>query len=173
MKKFVSFCLAVVIAITTVSCGNSSVKITVPSELYTEEVTDEIAQGVVDESGYNSYVINDDGSVTYTLDKEVQDEILSQFITELDITIESITNGSEKVEGFEKIEYNEDLTEFKIYVDSSLFSVGNAMYSLVFYSLGATYQMYSGLTEDVIDVKVIFIDKDTNAIIQEKSMSDF
>jgi hypothetical protein len=145
-----------------------TVDITVPASFF-EDMTEEEIESNSKEQGFTKVVINDDGSVTYTMTKAKRQEILNDYKNELNNTIDSYINGENKVASFKSIRYNNDISKIDIRVDSSLYSAWDSMHTLVFYMYGAYYQIFNGVNKDDIEVIVNFIDDSTNEILDSGS----
>lgn len=176
MKKLFCLSLAAIIAISPLSgCGTKEemVEVNIPASLFMgEELTDEQLQQSIEESGYESYKLNDDGSVTYTMTKAKHQEVLDEYKKMVDETIDSCLTGDDAVASFSNIEYDDGMTEFDIYVDSESYSFLNSISALTFYILGGYYQTFAGVASDDINVIVNFIDKDTNETLDTGSYQD-
>lgn len=202
MKKTLALLLALVLACSTAACGsrsapteNSSIQnssssveedggvvevdkgllnvdITLPASFFTD-TTEEDIKTSADEKGYSKCVVNADGSVTYTMTKAQHKEMLNELKTSCDESIDELLNGETAVESFQKIEYNDDISEVDIYVDSSKYGAFDAMYALPFYFMGAYYQIFSGVSPDQADVTVNFIDQDTKQVLDTASYRDW
>ena len=188
MKRFISIMLIVTIVIVLVSCGNNSEtssdnsstvkvnegllhnKVTIPATFFEDTSEDEI-KAAAEEAGFQSYKINSDGSVTYTMTKAKHQEMLNEYAASINEYIDGLLNGDEetKVEGFSNIESNDDYSQINIYVDKDTYTIWDMMYALSFYIQGGYYQMFSGVSPENVDVEVNFIDNVSGDIIDSGS----
>lgn len=152
--------------------GLLNVEITMPASFFEEMTTDEI-KAAADEQGYKKCVINEDGSVTYTMSKSKHKELLTEFKNSIDETIENMVNGEDAMKSFQKIEYNDDISQVDIYVDKEIYTAFDAFSGISFYFMGAYYQIFSGSDPDSIDIVVNFIDAATNETLATMSYRDF
>ncbi len=136
------------------------VEITVPASFYSGMSDDEI-NSKAEEKGFASCTINENGSVTLKMTKSKRDELLDEYKTSIEKTIQGCLSGEDKVESFVDIKHNEDFSQFDFMVDSEKYSLWDNMYVIPFYVGGAQYQAFSGTPHEDIDVAVNFIDKDS------------
>lgn len=147
------------------------VNVTLPASFFSNMTSEEI-QAAAQEQGYTKCVINQDGSVTYTMTQGKYDEVMEGMKASLDKSIADLVDGDNAVESFVKIEYTDDMSEINVYVDPETYSSLDASYALSFYILGAYYQVFSGTAPDDVDVVVNFINNNTNEIIESASYQD-
>lgn len=192
MRKIFALLLALAMTLSLAACGGGgteeptesdsagvqvdegllNVDITVPASFF-EDQTEEEIKAAADEQGYKKCVINADGSVTYTMSKAKHKEVMESFKTSIDEAIEDMVNGEEAVASFQKIEYNDDISEVNIYVDKSKYTAFDAFSGLAFYFMGAYYQVFSGDDQDTVDVVVNFIDSASGETLDTMSYREF
>ncbi|NLY37184.1 MAG: hypothetical protein GX046_08120 [Tissierellia bacterium] len=201
MKKFVSIILIVVLITSLTACGGNKeqnvnganstsveedsttvkvdegllqTKVTLPATFFKETSEDQIKAGA-EEAGYKSYKINPDGSVTYTMSKSKHKEILDEFSIGIQESIDDLLNENKetKVESFSDIKYNDDYSEFNIYIDSETHNVFNNLYALAFYIQGAYYQIFKGISPEDVNVVVNFIDNVSGDVMDSGSYRDW
>lgn len=134
-----------------------NVELTIPASFFEDE-TEEDIKANAEEQGIKKCVINDDGSVTYTMSKDKQAELLEEMKTSAQESFASLLEGEEAVASFVDIQYNDDLSEFNITVNDH-YSVWDAFYGFTFYLVGAYYQIFDGADPDTLDVIVNFVDE--------------
>ena len=152
--------------------NNSTVEVTIGSFLFEDMTETEIKENAK-ESGFISCTINEDGSVTYTMTESTRNEKLKEYKEKADETIQGFLNGSDRVESFTKIDYNDNLSCFNIYVDKQKYTMWDNLYVYSFYFIGAFYQNFAGFSSDDIDVLINFIDKDTKDVFETASYREF
>ena len=191
MKKVIAIILALVMVMGLVACGESAqqtdqnqsdgpkvdegllnVEVTLPASFF-EDMTAEEIQAEAEEEGYSKCVINDDGSVTYTMTKAKRQEMLDGFKQSIDETIEEMIHGEDAMESFQSIEYNDNLSEVTVYVDPATYTSLDAFSALAFFFMGAYYQVFSGTDPDTVDVVVNFVDNETGETKETMSYRDF
>ena len=148
------------------------VEISLPASFFQDMTAEEIQEAAA-ENGYGQCVIHDDGSVTYTMSQAKQNEILAEFKNSIDESIQGMLEGEDAVESFQKIEYNDDISEVNVYVDKEKYIQFDAFSCLVFYFGGIYYQIFSGADPDTIDVTIHFIDAATNETFNTISYRDW
>ncbi|WP_067844054.1 hypothetical protein [Amphibacillus sediminis] len=152
MLKMISFSF---ILVALVACGGSNadkgnVEITFPASFYEGvSLDEEELQAEADEEGMGEVKVNDDGSITYSMPKEMHDDLLETTAAELKTSFEEIVED-EDFPSIQDITYNDDFTEFTLIVDQELFENsfdGFAVMSVGF--SGMIYQVYEGKGDDV------------------------
>jgi len=152
--------------------NSDTVDVTLPAAFF-EDMTEEEIKANAEEKGFINIEVNKDGSVTYTMTKAKQKEILTDLKEEIDESIEDLLKGENKVASFKSVNYNEDLSKIDVRVDSSQYSAWDSLYAVTFLMEGAYYQMISGVEADDIDLTVNFIDDSTNEILDTTTYKDW
>lgn len=140
------------------------VEITLPPDMVGDTSEEELREDA-EESGFDSYILNADGSVTYRMSRVKHQEFLDEFKEDIDEMIEDTIDDDDS--SVTKISYNDDLTEFTITVDSAKYTVFDTMTAFAYYAMGSLYQSFSGADLDKIDVNVRFIDENGNELASE------
>lgn len=197
MKKLTALLLAAAMSLSLCACGGGdkpadsassaapaapiqvdenllSVEITLPASFFEGETEEEIIAGA-EEEGFKSCTVNQDGSVTYTMSKAKHREVLEGFHTSMEETAASMVagGGDDAMESFLDIQFNDDMSQFDIYVDMEKFSGLEAFAALGFFVTGAYYQAFAGVDMDKVDVVVNFIDHATNEVAHSMSYREF
>ena len=121
---------------------------TVYEDVKTQEEADEICR----RNGYESAVLEEDGSLTIVMSRSVYDEMIRQYKESVDKGIAEITAGDSSIV---KIEYNEDYSEFTVTVSEDELGIieRQAADELVMY--GTLYHVYTGNDVDHITVNYV------------------
>jgi len=189
MKKILIVMLSLILAVVLIACtdkkGNEKsgesinvdeglllVDVTIPAAFF-EDTTEAEIKEEAKEEGYKSCVVNEDGSVTYTMTKLQHREALREYKEEIDENIDDMLNGDDQESSFVSIDYNDKMTKFDVYVDSSLYSDWDALYALTFYFSGMLYQTLDGVAEEDVDVEVNFIDNETKEVLNSGTYKEF
>lgn len=193
MKKTLALLLTIVILLLATGCGSSqtentsgnnnsdamevdenllTVDITLPASFFENQSEEEIKEKAL-ENGCTDCVINDDGSVVYTMTKKAHKEMLKKISDEFDKSVSNLVEGDDKVGSFVSIDHNDNFSEFDVYVDSTKYTSLDNMYVLGFYITGAYYQALSGVDIEKIDIQVDFIDNQTKEVIDTASYKDY
>lgn len=152
--------------------GLLNVDVTLAASFF-EGMTAEEIQNAAKENGYSNCIVNEDGSVTYTMSKAKHQEVLADYKTSIDDTIAGLLAGENAVASFVSIEYNDDFSQVDVYVDAAAYTMWDSLYALTFYMIGAYYQSFAGVAADQIDVIVNFIDNDTKEILDTASYKEY
>ncbi len=73
---------------------------------------------------------------------------------------------------YENIEYNEDLTEFNLYVDGETYNISTTIMEFVYFRLGMEYQITAGVSLEDIDIRCNFIDSKTQEVLYSESYKE-
>ncbi|MBQ0065061.1 MAG: hypothetical protein KBT48_04795 [Firmicutes bacterium] len=164
MRRLLSTLLVMSMALSIVGCSNTpskevvetkeDVTITLPAFLIAdEEITQEDLDKAVQEKGYSAATLNEDGSITYSMSKEQQNELLDKYRKNTDETIKDLI-GQEGTENVVDITYNNDLTEFVVTTKNEELDFGEAFMSMVLFMDGGFYNAFAGNNSD--DIIVIY-----------------
>ena len=139
-----------------------TVTVVIPT-VYESVTTQEEAEKIRKENGYESAVLNDDGSLTIVMSRSQHDEMLGQFKKSVDEGITEIIHTVED-SAIEKIEYNDDYSIFTVTVSGDELGLAErqAADELVMY--GTLYHIYSG--NDVDHIKVDYLSSGTGEVIE-------
>ena len=139
-----------------------TVTIVIPT-VYESVTTQEEAEKIRQENGYESAVLNEDGSLTIVMSREQYDEMLEKFKKSVDDGIAEII-GTVEDSTIEKIEYNEDYSIFTVTVSSDEigFAERQAADELVMY--GALYHIYTG--NDATHIQVDYVASGTGEVLE-------
>ena len=148
-----------------------SVEVTLPSDFFEGEDMTTLEKRAK-ENGIDEVKINDNGSVSYKMDKSTHRKLLKELKEGVDEAIADALNDKETFSSFSEINYNNDLTEFDILVDESLFNPIESLSVLVYYLMGNLYQAMNGVASEDINTTVNFINKDTKEIIESGNSAD-
>ena len=131
-----------------------------------EDTDEEIVQAAK-ENGMRA-AINPDGSVTYTMSRAQQREMLDRMRASVTESIADLVNDPEN--SLVAVDMNDDLTQFTVQVDAERYSLLDPFYAIVFYVAGGLYQQFDGVTADDLDVAVDFVDNATGELLDSGSL---
>lgn len=189
MKKITAILIALAITIAFAACSNNTasnnenaseatestettaqivdenlltVDITVPASMFSEEspATDELSQEQKDK-GFKSAKLNDDGSVTYTMDKSAFKDYKEELKKSSEDSLNSLSNDYPCISN---VGYNDNLSEIKISVNRSEYE--NGMNFLCITQAGFIANIYQAYTNETIKSEIKVIDKDTDEVIE-------
>ena len=140
----------------TVDEVNQTVTVTLPPDFFTGQTKDSI-MAEAEAEGFESCVVNSDGSVTYTMNKQKQAQILADFKRELDATISNLTSSGTS---YRSITYNDNVSQINVKVDANEFvqSEQDQSYAAAFFMLAGYYQMFGGTPSEQVNVVISFAD---------------
>lgn len=172
MKKLFLSLITVLLLITTTACNSDSglVKVNVDALFFEGSTEEEIVQEA-ESLGLKFYTIHKDGSVTYEIEEAHYQEILKNYVANLEVICNEFAKGEEKIESFEEINYSDNLDAFNFIVNEKYSSMDLSL-GFPFLIMGAYYQNFSGNKLKDIDVRVNFIDQKTNETLDSISFKE-
>lgn len=135
--------------------GLFDVTLTLPADYASDITAEEIAQQVADGKVHTG-VLNDDGSVTYTMSKAQHAALLESVAAQLRSTLDDMI-GSADYPNLTVIETNDDFTDFTVYTTTQPGAVGlsDEMSVLIYYTCGKMYGIVSGQEPGNIHVDIL------------------
>lgn len=177
MKKIAITIIAILLVGCLTACGSGEVEgdektvtITVPGVIFGTQSDQEIMENAEQEDIDAS--IDENGTVTYTMTPEKQQELLLGFKTNFEENLTTVTDNGE-IPGLVSVSYNDSMSVFTVVVNCEAFQAEQGEDHLgMLYSAGSTYQIYAGKPEEEIDVKVTLVDQNTNETFETISMRE-
>ncbi|MCR5591586.1 MAG: hypothetical protein K6F73_08630 [Lachnospiraceae bacterium] len=144
------------------------VELTIPKE-FADDITQEELDKAVNEKGYKSATLNEDGSVTYVMTKDQHREMVDEVKKGINESLAEMA-GSEDYPEITKVTANDNYTSFAVTTKNEEPSMMESMSVLGFYMTGGMYSIYSG--EDIDNVHVEFINAATGEVIGTTDSKD-
>lgn len=157
-KKAVAMFLTATFTLTSsvpVLAGGKDVAVTVPN--YGFEEDDDTSS--VPEA--KETVVNEDGSITYTLTKKQQKEWKKAVKSNFDDYIKDILDDDTNYPNVEDITYNNDMTEFEIDLATTNIAQSELFIGYIALFTAPVYQQVNGVEEKDVDYKVTVKDSST------------
>ena len=85
--------------------------------MYESVTSQEEADEIAEKNGYESAVLDEDGSLTIVMEEDIYEKMISAFLESVEKGVQEII-GDGSVSSVRKIEYNEDLSVFTVRVDT-------------------------------------------------------
>ena len=141
--------------------GLFNVDVTVPAGFF-EGLTEADIAANAEEAGYTDYVMNADGSVTYTMPKAAYEAALQEMRDSVDEAIQEAVNESPDV--FTSVTYDKSLANFDVTVNRAAYDedFGAGFIGFTLGLSGMFYQMFEGVPTEDQQVLINFIDASTN-----------
>lgn len=136
------------------------VTITIPAD-FVGEMTQEDLDLKVSENGYQTGVLNADGSVTYVMTKSQHKKMIESCRQDINDSLSEMIESQDY--SFTNIETNDDFTSFTITTTSTELDLAESFSVMSFYILGGIYNAFNGTTVDNIHVE--FVNQDSGEII--------
>lgn len=145
--------------------GLFDVTVHLPASMFDGLSNEQIESGAK-ENGISSVVINDDGSVDYTMTKSVHNKLMKEMKDNLIVSIEGLLENKEEYPNFEKITYNDDFSEFTVTCTTSELNMSEKMSPLMLAISGAMYQSMNATPNEENRVVITYIDKNSGDIFK-------
>lgn len=146
----------------SVEDNNSEVVITLPASLMEDTDPDEVI-AEAEEEGIH-VVVNDDGSVTYTMTRAQHNELLGEMAEGIQETIEDLRTSEDFV-SIADVTANDSYSEFTMIVDREAYE--NSFDGFAAFGLGVSgiyYQLFQGVDPDNFQVLVHVQDEETGEV---------
>ena len=144
----------------SVDKGILNVDVTLPASFFADSTEEEIIAGAK-ESGITEAVVNEDGSVTYTMSKSKHKEMMKEMKESVVSTIDEVVNSGDYT-SIKDISYNKSFTEFDVKVNRQQYEGsfdGFAILGLVMSS--AYYNAFDGKSGEDLQIVFNMIDETT------------
>ena len=140
---------------------NGKVKVTLPAYLFSGNESFQLDG--IDEKDITK---NADGSYTIVLDKEKYSEKLKAYKADVQAALDEVTKNFASVKS---IKANEAFTELTVTVDQSAFENSLDSFAILGVAIGAlTYQAFTGVEQDKMDVLIDIKDEATGKVFFSK-----
>lgn len=150
--------------------GLLKVKITVPAYFLEEIMTQEqLDETVKEEKNVQSATLNEDGSVTYEMNRLQHWKMMREVRKNIDQGLSEL-EGSAEYPNFVSIKANRNYTKYTVTVSAEELGLMDSMSVLGFYMLSGTYHAFNGSALDNVSVK--FVNEETEEVIEEFDSSD-
>ena len=116
-------------------------------------------------------VINDNGTITYTMTRNQQRQLLDGMMTSIKESNAELIAAADNP--FVAIEHNNDLSSFTMKVDRARYNEFAVFYVLGFYVQGGLYQQFSGVPADEVDVHAEIVDAATGEVLHSSRYRDW
>ena len=148
--------------------GLFNVEVTVPAGFIEGQTEADIAANA-EEAGYTDYVMNADGSVTYTMPKAAYEEALQEMRDGVDEAIQEAANESPDV--FTSVTYDKSLANFDVKVNRAAYEqdFGAGFIGFTLGLSGMFYQMFEGVPTEEQRVVIDFIDGATGEVFDTQN----
>ena len=137
--------------------------------MYESVTSQEEADEIAEKNGYESAVLEEDGSLVIVMSRSQFDEMIREFKENVDKGISEIINAGGN-SSIEKIEYNDDYSVFTVTVSDEELGIieRQAADELIMY--GTLYHVYTG--NDVDQIRVDYISASSGEIIETADSGD-
>lgn len=117
-------------------------------------------------------VENEDGTITYTLTDEQQEEGKKYYKEGMDETTQEYLSDDENYPALTDLKYNDDMTEFEMYVDPSIETNMEGMIPFTLMFIAPVYQQMDGVSADDVDFTFKTIDAETKEEISSGTFKE-
>lgn len=145
------------------------VTLTIPAE-YAEGETQESLDEAVEENGWKSATLNEDGSVTYVMTKSQHKAMMTELEDSVNESLQEMC-GSENYPNFVSITGEDNFTKFTVVTKSEELDLTESFSVLGFYVYGGMYNIFNG-TSPVDNIHVDFVNEASGEIISSSDSED-
>ncbi len=138
------------------------VEIVLPAD-FSQGLTQESLDENLDESGFRSATLNDDGTVTYTMTKRRHDELLAELRESIQGSVDEFI--ADEPDNYSSVTFDENLRNFTVAVNADNFNGEAAWleFSLAFQA--GFYYIFAGTKEANQKFTVTYVDQDSGATL--------
>jgi hypothetical protein len=111
------------------------------------------------------------GDVTYSLSGSERTEIVSNLVSEINASIDTILADDDHYPDIESITPNSDYTEFTIALTNGQANMYESMLSMSFYTIGNKYQIYTGVDNADALTTVTYTNAATGEVVAQSDSS--
>lgn len=151
-----------------VALDDDRVALTIPSD-YVYGATQTDLDKTAAELSYESIVLNEDGSATYTITKEQHETMLSDLATGINEKLAAIP-GSDSYDDITAVEANEDFTSFTVSLSTTSADFNESMSVMVLKMYAVMYNAFNGVTDEVITIS--YYNKNGDLVASYESTPD-
>jgi hypothetical protein len=154
-----------------VNQGIYNVTVTIPNLLDGMEMTQEEVDAAVEEEGWVSGRLNEDGSTTYVIPSDLYEQYLDEMRISVQESVDELIADEPAI--YKEISFNGGVTKFDVVVDRYEFE--NAFVSIATFSLGlqgSFFQFFSGVQEENMKVTINYIDEENGEVFQSDVWPD-
>lgn len=146
-----------------------TVTVVIPSN-YVEIGSQEEADKICTDNGYESVRLEEDGSMTIIMRKSVHDELLRDFGTSVEKGISELSSAKE-YPGIVSVTHNDDYSEFTVTVEGDSVSMAQRLCADELVMYGTLYHVYAG--NDIEKIVVTFISKESGETLDTAESAAF
>lgn len=151
-----------------VDSGFLNVTITVPASFLGEDFSQEDVEQAVQEGGYKSGTLNEDGSVTYVMSKSKHQELMSRIRESIDSSLAEMA-GSESYPDIVSVTANDNYTQYIVKLSADEVSIEMSFLPLEFYIFSGMYHAFNGTEAENINIQFM---NEAGDILEESNSSD-
>ncbi len=151
----------------TVNKDASNVELTLPKELVNATTQKEL-DAVAEESGFESIILHEDGSATYTMSQEQHELMLTGIAEGIQEKLDELMDAG-GYQSFKDLKVNSDFTEFTVTTASTELDAEESLSLVPFYMYGGLYNIFNGTPS--ANIHVDFINEASGEIIESADSS--
>ena len=148
--------------------NSSMVQVTLPASLF-QSLSQEDIEEAAKKDGFESCTINEDGTVTYTMTAQKQQEMKDQLKQSFVTSINNLMKDKSVPASYVNVEYNDNCSIIDVYVNPSAYKQTDTSFALGMFLPGVYYQCFAGTDVNKVDVIINFINKNTKEPIETAS----
>ena len=149
--------------------AEETVTVVIPSN-YVEIGSQEEADKICTDNGYESVRLEEDGSMTIIMRKTVHEELLKDFASSVEKGIGELSSAKE-YPGIVSVTHNDDYSEFTVTVEGDSVSMAQRLCADELVMYGTLYHVYAG--NDIEKIVVTFISKESGETLDTAESAAF
>lgn len=149
--------------------SGKKIELTVPADFVGEDITQQALDEKVNTTdGFESAVLNSDGSVTYVMMEDRHDELMQEIRSNIDSQLADMSSSAD-YPNVTAVSASDDYAAFTVTLSTDTVGLQESFLVLAFYMYGGMYNAFNGTPID--DVTVTFVDQ-SGAVLQEANSKD-
>ena len=155
----------------SVEKGLLKVDVTLPANFFEGKTEEEIVANA-EEEGISETVVNEDGSVTYTMSKSKHKEMMKEMGDSIvDMVKEVVESGD--YPSIKEISYNKDFDEFDVKVDRAAYENSLDGFAILGLVMGSSYySAFNGVSPEDMKITFNLVDVNTDEVFETSVYPD-
>ncbi|MCF0259845.1 MAG: hypothetical protein HUJ54_08295 [Erysipelotrichaceae bacterium] len=148
--------------------NGETVTVTLPAFLVQGQKEEDL-KAAAQKEGYDSCVLNEDGTVTYVMTAQVNRQMTEKLQKSFVSSVENMMKSKDVPQSYDSVTYNDTGSKIDIQINPSLYKEGDTGYAAGLFIPGLYWQCFNGTDAKSADVLINFINKNTGEMIESSS----
>ncbi|MCF0258702.1 MAG: hypothetical protein HUJ54_02465 [Erysipelotrichaceae bacterium] len=150
------------------SSDETAVTVTLPAFLVQGQKEEDL-KAAAQKEGYDSCVLNEDGSVTYTMSAQINQQMKEKMHQSFVSSAANMMKSKDVPQSYDSVTYNDTGSRIDIEINPSMYKEGDTGYAVALFIPSLYWQCFSGTRPNEADVVINFINKNTGEMIETAS----